>query len=323
MYSDQDEIKTSGARSNPVVPRDEDASYDTEEFRKEASAALGSPWKRLAIPAAVFVCIIVGVVLVVISNKTPIGKPGGQDSTLAALTPAPKGAEPAAVPPAKIAPETVAPIDTAAIQAETAVVGAADTSVGDDFYKMLNTDVSDQDAAISDSLFGAQLGGLDTGQVSDSMFENMLYTPLAGLQELPPSLRGLSWDTTAAGGMQRQPYSIMDTTRYNARFDSLQRELDTLKKYLVKTPAESLAAVRGARKALGAMDSTRLGELKKLAKIVESMEPSAAAAMLNDKSSDEAALILFRVKPRVAAKVLEKMPAAKRSELATKVMREK
>jgi flagellar motility protein MotE (MotC chaperone) len=69
-----------------------------------------------------------------------------------------------------------------------------------------------------------------------------------------------------------------------------------------------------------AHDSLRAVEVKKLAKIIESMKPEKAAAMLANRKSDLITELIFKVKPKTAAKLMESLPVDKRSQVTGWVM---
>ncbi len=69
------------------------------------------------------------------------------------------------------------------------------------------------------------------------------------------------------------------------------------------------------------IDSTRAVQVKRLAKIIDTMSPSAAANMLSAQGTDEIIEILMRVKPRKAAQILQQLPPNIASDVTVKVVR--
>lgn len=70
------------------------------------------------------------------------------------------------------------------------------------------------------------------------------------------------------------------------------------------------------------IDSTRAVQVKRLVKIIETMSPSAAAGMLASQTTDEITEILFKVKPRKAAQILQQLPPAVAADVTVRVVRQ-
>jgi len=202
---------------------------------------------------------------------------------------------------------TVSPVVATAL--DTTLLSLSDTAqpldqrsqINDQFYLLLNAQVSDT----------------ETAAMEDTEFVRMLFTPLitgAGLP-IPISVPYAAPGELAGVGMAAG--APWDSTRYLLVIDSLRSELAVYHEQFAKVQPETTAALIGAKpEVLTAADTARIAEIKKLAKILESMDPKAAAVMLNGRSSDELRAVLFKVKPRVAAKIVENLPAGKRDEFA-------
>lgn len=78
----------------------------------------------------------------------------------------------------------------------------------------------------------------------------------------------------------------------------------------------SAMKVRTKPKPLPEVDTLREMKVKKLAKMVEAMNPQSAAQVLGAYSPQELSEVLIRLKPRTAARILEAMPAARAGEVS-------
>lgn len=78
----------------------------------------------------------------------------------------------------------------------------------------------------------------------------------------------------------------------------------------------SALKVRTKPKPLPEVDTLRELKIKKLAKMVEAMNPQSAAQVLGAYSPQELSEVLIRLKPRTAARILEAMPAARAGEVS-------
>jgi len=181
-----------------------------------------------------------------------------------------------------------------------------------DFVKMLKADVSDE-----------ELLAIPTGE------EDALLA--AHLEGVPTALYGLHSATSDSEGIiQFIPVdsSVIIQTALAAYKDSVAQVLDTT----MRAGSEARAALEqlsGANRQLSdrlarvaaKVDSARAAEVKRLAKIIESMRPAAAAQMLAERSPDEVSEILFKVKPRAAALILQEMAPSQSSGVAARVVR--
>jgi len=130
----------------------------------------------------------------------------------------------------------------------------------------------------------------------------------AELETIPDSLRALL-------------FPVVDTMRIFSRMDSLAQDMDELRTRLGRSEDMTEQLRAELERAKIRTDSLRAVEIKRLAKIVDVMKPAYAATMLKDKKDQDIKDVLFRLKPRTAAKVLENFPPDRRSQLATSIVR--
>ena len=106
-----------------------------------------------------------------------------------------------------------------------------------------------------------------------------------------------------------------------AYIDSLNQRLATAQQSANQAGTEKAALAEKVDRLKPALDSTRTAEVKRLAKIVGLMQSAAAAQLLTQRTPDEIVEILFRVKPRTAAQIMQALPPQLASEIAARVVR--
>lgn len=193
-------------------------------------------------------------------------------------------------------------IDTAAVVSGTSLEVNLLEAPLDDFYWMLNAEVSETESAA----------------LEDTTFWRMLFTPLIPMPELPepPEEYARGGEIPAAVVMP----SAVDTTAFLTAIDSLRGELQSALANLERLQGDSALMQRRLGRLVTAADSLQLAEVRRLANIIEAMDPASAAAMLQERSSEELTYILFRVKPRVAAKIMQNLPPGKRGQIAARIV---
>jgi hypothetical protein len=308
------------------LERDPETEESEELSAEERAAALGRPFPRwLAMGLGIAAVLSVAFLFWQYGGK--VIKTTSQSDTSAAVG-RPADSQ-TVVAPATNSPDTtltrtagqMAPKDTAATQLE-APSQAAESAVTDTALASLadTTLPVDQRSQINDQfylLLNAQVSDTETVALEDTEFVRMLFTPLIPGAGLPIPINvpyPAPGELAGAGMAAGVPW---DSTRYMLVIDSLRSELAVYHEQLERVTPETTAALAGVKpEVLTAADTARVAEIKKLAKILESMDPKAAAVMLNGRSSDELRAVLFKVKPRVAAKIVENLPTGKRDEFA-------
>lgn len=109
--------------------------------------------------------------------------------------------------------------------------------------------------------------------------------------------------------------------------DSLVRSNDSLRQLYHKSllTTDSLEKVVKTSKMSGrrgletTKDTLREARVKRLAKMIEAMNPQSAAQMMANYSPEEVTEILYYLKPRAAARLLEAMPSTLSSEVAKRI----
>ena len=190
-----------------------------------------------------------------------------------------------------------------------------DTLLGaaiDEFYMLLNAEISEE----------------ETKLLSDSAFTMMLFSSLEASPYIPVPRRLEKEKPIQYGVVQptEQPVQMVDTTMYTALYtalvDSLKRELYQTRSKVDEMQTQNRRMQRKIDRNAKVSDSLYAAELKRLAKIIESMNPIDAAKMLSDKSSEDLSMVLFKVKPRQAAKILEAFPPKISAEVAAEILRD-
>ncbi len=178
-------------------------------------------------------------------------------------------------------------------------------------------------ADLFNQLLNAEITPEETQAFSKTPFDEFLLTPVVPVREAR-GVAGLPHPAEIAGAQDTLSailYSVIDSMHVFTRIDSLEENMTELRTRLGKSEELTdelrkeleLAAVRA--------DSMRTVEIKKLAKIVDVMKPAYAATMLSDKKDRDIKDVLFRLKPRNAAKLLENFPPDRRSRLASSIVR--
>ena len=174
----------------------------------------------------------------------------------------------------------------------------------DEFFMLLNAQVSEEETAL-----------LDDESFYLTLFESMEPSP-----GVPAPPRSTSRQSFYPGQKADEPVTI-DTSVYFARIDSLSRGWN-LSRIELSQADDNIRRLQGQLNRLASVsDSLHAAELKKLAKIIGSMDPLDAAIMLQDRTSDELTSILFKLKPRQAAKILEELPTDMSADVATKIIK--
>lgn len=201
---------------------------------------------------------------------------------------------------------TSAPVDT--FQAED-IPGMSDAEM----RTLLNTVVTGEEAQMDTSL----------------TLEEAITAPLR--PEPQQFLRGMSGgraDTSQspAGVASKDTItsSLLGSTGAGpgqAVFDSLAAQLALREQELARITEENSRLADRMKRLGGGLDSAQTAQLKRLAKIIETMKPAAAAAMLASQTPGEVTEILFRVKPRTAAQIMENLPPTLATDIAARVVR--
>lgn len=189
-----------------------------------------------------------------------------------------------------------------------------DTLLGatiDEFYMLLNAQISEE----------------ETRLLSDSAFTTMLFASMEPSPYIPAPKRPEKAKQTRYGvgiptEQQLQPVdTTMRMAMYTNMIDSLKRVLYLTRSKVDEVETDNRRLQRRIDRNAKVNDSLYAAELKRLAKIIESMNPVDAAKMLGDKSSEDLSMVLFKVKPRQAAKILEAFPAPVSAEVAAEILR--
>ncbi len=181
----------------------------------------------------------------------------------------------------------------------------------DDFFMLLNAQVSKRESAVLQD---------------EKKFQEMLFTPMDGYTPAQAQAQAQKLRLPIFQPAESEkPDTVkieVDTMIYIVAIDSLEMELAMLRLDLAGNRDSTAILQRTLNSFTGERDSIQQAEIKRLAKIINVMEPAYAANMLRTRSNDEVTEILFRLKPRNAAKVLQQMPLAKRREIAMRVMKQ-
>ncbi len=177
----------------------------------------------------------------------------------------------------------------------------------DEFYMLLNAQISEE----------------ETAMLSDSAFTMMLFASMEPSPYIPAPQHQEPEKPAQPSILQltEEPTVQVDTTRFTSMIDSLEEELYRSHSEYDDAQAQNRRLQRVIDRNAKANDSLYSAELKRLAKIIESMDPLEAAQMLGDKSSEDLSMILFKVKPRQAAKIMEALPQKISAEVAAEIIR--
>ncbi len=314
----EEEISSdAGTESEPVE--------DEELTQEEIDAAIGGFQRRWFIPAAITGITVVLALLVwfagsKIRERTQIEEPSAEvvqptiDTTaaesLTALqelsiaqivgTGLPVGGMP--VIGEGLLQSSADEMDTAAV--EELILPPVD----DEFFRLLNAVVSYDDAEPLD----------------DSTFIDFLMTPLVRI----PGALGIPGvpfvgDSMAVADMTAEALAAQAelSARIVTRLDSLWLSLLDVRTRLNRSEDRNIQLLERLERMTIVTDSLKEIEIKKLAKIVDVMKPEYAATMLKDKGDNDIKRILFKLKPRTAAKVLENFPPTKRAQIAAAIIK--
>ena len=184
----------------------------------------------------------------------------------------------------------------------------------DDFYLLLNAEVGDD-----------EMQPFDDKALEVMLFQPMEQSRLPGvpyragqpLKEWLEELKKADFVDTV-----KTVEIVDDTSKFLTMIDSLKSSLISkeYEKDKLSTENKSLQDQLSLRKA--EMDSAKAVDLKKLAKIVQSMRPAEAAAMLRKRDSEEVIELLFKLKPRNAAQLLEQLPRELGEEVAARIIKQ-
>lgn len=202
------------------------------------------------------------------------------------------------------APAEVEDILSASIKGETDILSGAAAS---EFYSILNAEVSSEEMAA----------------LTDDDFQAILFEPLMPSPKMPITARTeetlRQWIEARSREIEQMP---LDSTRFLTAIDSLNRLLSNKDNQLLRAISDKDKALERLDRLKNVSDSMRSFEVKKLAKIIEAMKPNEAAMLLEDKSSAELIEVLFRVKPRTAAQILEELPPRIGADVATRIIKQ-
>jgi len=189
-----------------------------------------------------------------------------------------------------------------------------------------------------DSIHGLMAARVTTADLmgdTTSSLEEYLITPITG--QSPLELPRMPWETPAP--QPQGPMLGMDTLSTQplkaeisakdsveiairqAQIDSLSIQLSASERALMKATDDRTKMADKLDRLGTAIDSARSAELKRLGKILETMKPGAAAQMLAGRTPAEVMEILFKVKPRTAAQIMQYLPPTLASDIAARVVR--
>jgi len=175
------------------------------------------------------------------------------------------------------------------------------------------------------------LNGLVSGE--EILLDSSLEFDLAIAASMRPGQDFSSFGiaTTSTDTFRQQP---IDTAAIIAALKpqligTSQAQIDSLKA-VAETKEQTLQLLAANNQELSTklvrykpkIDSTRAVQVKRLVKIIETMSPSAAANMLSTQTTDEITEILFRVKPRKAAQIIQQLPPGMAADITVRVVRQ-
>lgn len=178
----------------------------------------------------------------------------------------------------------------------------------DELYVLLNATLTDEESA----------------ELDDKTLEELLNLPFIPTPEIPTE--GVTEDGVRT--VPAEEADLMDTTAVIpdtttillAEIDSLVKSLDGIKQNLNRTEGEKQMLQVRLDRLKDVADSVRAAEIKKLAKILNVMDPASAAAMLQQRSQEELVEILLKIKPRKAAQIIRELPPAIGDQFAERVI---
>ena len=331
----QPEVDEEAALWGDLEPKETTAEEEPELTQEEVEAALGKRppgWLILAGIAGITAILVVGFLLIgnIIKKKpsdvtreaavkeelidTSVSeRPAAEDiaaeDEVVDIVDIEEG-EITEVEPSPISPDDVVDIT----RREMAV--AVDSTRMDTILDLPPEDVFHQ-------LLNAQISSEETDAFDVTDYDQFLLTPVEPVIEAEPiPMRPYPVVPDTLAELIRALEALpVDTARIFIRIDSLKQELDILSSRLAASEELTDEVLRELEAAAIRTDSLRAVEIKRLAKIVDVMKPEYAATMLKDKRDRDIKDVLFRVKPRTAAKVLENFPPARRSQLAGSIVK--
>ncbi|MFH0764839.1 MAG: hypothetical protein V2A61_00305 [Calditrichota bacterium] len=204
--------------------------------------------------------------------------------------------------------------DTPQTGLEMAVSDSANFPSDDEFFRLLNAEVSPEEMS----------------QLKDYDLEDLLFTPLVPTEPrtrterrdlIPFYVSPPPIAPTLTEQKETTRTTPPDSLRLKMMIDSLNTQITLLNRDLEASATNTSQLEKRLQRVATASDSLRQREIKKLAKILESMTPEAAAATLRDLSTEEMSDLLFKLKPRQAAKIIQQLPPTVSGQLAAKVTR--
>lgn len=186
-------------------------------------------------------------------------------------------------------------------------------------------------AMLEDELFqllNAEVTIHDTRGLTDEEFYMMLFEPLTPVPALPSASR-LGMPTQFSFKQPEKKVDVDETaklsleveTHYKAQIDSLQRVIKSINDNLQMAENSNAGLRRTVSRLSVSSDSLKDVELRRLTKIIEEMSPLQAAMLIADLPEDDMKDLMFRVKPKTAARIIQELPPAIGQMIADLVMR--
>ncbi|NQU06114.1 MAG: hypothetical protein HQ568_08480 [Calditrichaeota bacterium] len=170
-------------------------------------------------------------------------------------------------------------------------------------------------------LLNAAITPIDNDPLVDSLYYDFLTEPIEPMPEDVQTQDRSAWDETDSTYTTVSQVISVDTAAIFERIYTLEDRMSELVGHLSRSESENRDLQGKIDRLKTAHDSLRSVEVKRLAKIIEAMKPEKAAAMLKNRKSDLITELLFKVKPRTAAKLMENLPVDKRSQVTGWVMK--
>ncbi|MCF7810688.1 hypothetical protein K9N50_06835 [bacterium] len=174
----------------------------------------------------------------------------------------------------------------------------------DEYYDLLNAEITPDDIE----------------QPTDYEYYNFLTEPIEPLPEEISIPVEKAWSESDSIIYEKSAIMV-DTAAIFERIYTLEDRMFELVGHLNSSKAENIDLQLKIDRLKTAQDSLRAVEVRKLAKIIESMKPEKAAAMLMNRKSDQITELIFKVKPRTAAKLMDNLPVDKCSQVTGWVMK--
>lgn len=307
----EDEKKPESEPEGEAGLKEDEEGLSDEELK----AAFGGKWQRLVIPAAISGLTLILILIVwflggKLKSTAPEEVIDSARIDSAGMIAAVRDVQPADALVQFIGPEPPgekeAVTDLGAAIDSTEMDQMLDLPPEDEFLMLLNAAVSDE----------------ETEALNDTAFYNLLFTPLIPVEE-PPGRGRRIYPRGREPVPEGEEAWLADTSVYFAKIDSLNQVLAETMELLSKSEGSNEMLREEIDRLAGVTDTLRMLEVRKLAKIVESMKPASAANMLKDKRNSDITEVLFKLKPRTAAKVLENLPQPKRSQIVSSIMKKR